>query len=109
MIKINLKKKMNKEVRVESYLHAQIGRRLADDRLSSSDIATDQEDSPLQSKRSSMCNLKFTLISLCCINFCIRLQLTGKVSTFDRLIAGIACMLLTYLLTIIKIVLMFFF
>lgn len=36
------------------YLHEQIGRRLADDRLSSSDIATDREDSPLQSKRSSM-------------------------------------------------------
>ncbi|XP_070495795.1 NPC intracellular cholesterol transporter 1 isoform X3 [Chironomus tepperi] len=43
------------EVSVESYLHEQIGRRLAEDRLSSSgDIATDREDSPLQSKRSSM-------------------------------------------------------
>ncbi|KAG5682988.1 hypothetical protein PVAND_012302 [Polypedilum vanderplanki] len=41
------------DVQDEPYLHQQIGRSLADDRLSSSDIATDREDSPLQSKRSS--------------------------------------------------------
>lgn len=50
----------NTEVSVESYLHEQIGRRLAEDRLSSSgDIATDREDSPLQSKRSSMSSKTF--------------------------------------------------
>ena len=51
----------NTEVSVESYLHEQIGRRLAEDRLSSSgDITTDREDSPLQSKRSSMSSKKKT-------------------------------------------------
>lgn len=52
----------NTEVSVESYLHEQIGRRLAEDRLSSSgDIATDREDSPLQSKRSSMSSKTFKI------------------------------------------------
>lgn len=52
-LEIKIYSPRNKEVRVE-YLHEQIGGRLAEDRLSSSDIATDREDSPLQSKRSSM-------------------------------------------------------
>lgn len=53
---------------MESYLHEQIGRRLADDRLSSSDIATDREDSPLQSKRSSMfsSSLFYLLLHILC-------------------------------------------
>lgn len=47
------------EVRVDSFissdLRTHVGRRLADGGLSSSgDIGTDREDSPLQSKRSSM-------------------------------------------------------
>lgn len=43
------------------YFNEQISsRRLGDDVLSSSDIATDREDSPLQSKRSSMSFFKLT-------------------------------------------------
>lgn len=47
------------EVRVDSFINsdnrAQFGRRLADGGLTSSgDVGTDREDSPLQSKRSSM-------------------------------------------------------
>ena len=61
----------NTEVSVESYLHEQIGRRLAEDRLSSSgDIATDREDSPLQSKRSSMSSKKIQIYSLYCSLLC---------------------------------------
>lgn len=47
------------------YLHEQIGRRLAEDRLSTSDIGTDREDSPLQSKRSSRSQFFTATIELC--------------------------------------------
>ena len=61
--KQKMKMSCKTEVAVESYLHDQIGRRLAEDRLSSGDIATDREDSPLQSKRSSMSSKLFSYIS----------------------------------------------
>lgn len=49
----------NSEVRVDSFINSDlrthVARRLADGGLSSSgDLGTDREDSPLQSKRSSM-------------------------------------------------------
>lgn len=62
------------EVRVESFISSDhrthVGRRLADGGLSSSgEIGTDREDSPLQSKRSSMLDLNFNQMLLLLLSF----------------------------------------
>jgi hypothetical protein len=68
---LNLFGHQKSEVRVESFINSEhrtpVGRRLADGGLSSSgEIATDREDSPLQSKRSSMFEFLHNLMSVSC-------------------------------------------